>query len=191
MLSKMSSRREFTWDRVSLVLFLIIEAAALLLFAKLIRPELVSSTTHAAQLVACGIVLPYIVWSWLIGFITFQHHTNPRTTWFKDESEWSYFAGMIQNSVHLVFPRFIELMLHDVLDHTAHHADPNIPLYRLHASQRHLEQSFPGEIVVTVCNLLQFYRSLSICKLYDYENHQWLYFSGAPSAPPTLVNRAS
>jgi omega-6 fatty acid desaturase (delta-12 desaturase) len=141
--------------------------------------------------VACAVVLPYAIWNWLMAFVTIQHHTHPASPWFKDPEQWSFFHGQVHGTVHLRLPRWMELIFHNILDHTAHHVDPKIPLYRLHDAQRHLEEGFPGEVIVMQGSIPALHRVLRACKLYDYDRHCWLNFKGQPSAPPIPMRRWS
>jgi omega-6 fatty acid desaturase (delta-12 desaturase) len=136
---------------------------------------------------ACGTVLgPFIIWNWIVGFLTFQHHTHPKVAWYGDESEWSFYRGHLQGTVHVVFPRWLELLLHNIMDHTAHHIDPKIPLYSLHECQEKLERAFPADVVILKWTLGQYFTTLSRCKLYDYKEHCWLDFHGNPTSEPII-----
>ena len=115
---------KFQADRLLIIAYFTTEVTVLLHFTKL-------STRHfeaEAMIILIGVVLRYAIWNWIIGFITFQHHTHQSVCWYKNENDWSFFAGQIRSSVHLQFPRIVEMVLHNVLDHTAHHVDPKIPL---------------------------------------------------------------
>src|SRR4029079_17404395 len=74
-----------------------------------------------AAVAALGVAVPFLAFTWLMGFATFQHHTHPRVLWYDDESEWSYFRSQVQGTVHVEFPRWVELLLHNIMEHTAHH----------------------------------------------------------------------
>ena len=112
------------------------------------RADTLGIHSHAlAQLVllTVGIILPFAFWNWSMGFVIFQHHTHPEVPWFKDVAEWTFFEGQVQSVVHVELPRPIELFLHNILDHTAHHVDPKIPLYNLPNARRNLESAVSDE----------------------------------------------
>jgi omega-6 fatty acid desaturase (delta-12 desaturase) len=138
---------------------------------------------------ALGIILPFGIWNWLMAFVTIQHHTHPQSPWFNNAEEWSFFHAQVHGTVHVRLPRWIELLFHNILDHTAHHVDPKIPLYNLPRCQRGLEDRFPAEIIVQQSSIPALHRILRACKLYDYEHHCWLGFDGNPSALPIPLNR--
>jgi omega-6 fatty acid desaturase (delta-12 desaturase) len=106
--------------------------------------------------------------------------------WYNDEEEWSFFKGQVQNGVHVRLPRLVEVLLHNIMDHTAHHVDMKIPLYNLPAQQKRLEAAYPDDITISPWEVLAFHRTLRICQLYDYENHRWLRFDGTPTTARLL-----
>jgi fatty acid desaturase len=50
--------------------------------------------------------------------------------------------------VHLTFGRYWGALLHHIMEHTAHHVDMSVPLYRLKQAQKKLETMLPGRIVI-------------------------------------------
>jgi len=129
-----------------------------------------------------GWALPYIVWNWMAGFLTFFQHTNERVQWYDQREEWSFVKGALQGTVRVVFPRAVDLILHNVMFHTAHHVDTRIPLYCLPKAQQALEDAYDPNVVRVPFTLRSALATLQRCKLYDYRAHQWLDFGGQPPA---------
>lgn len=177
----------FRRDRVLVITFVAAEMAAASL-----APSAGSLDPFAAAAISVlvAVVMPFLVWNWVMAFATFQHHTHPAVPWYDREEDWSFFAGQVESSVRVRLPWFAEKLLHNIMDHTAHHVDPKIPLYNLPAQQTRLEGAFANEIVIEPWNLLAFARTLRACKLYDYENHRWLAFDGTPTTDRLLPPRA-
>jgi omega-6 fatty acid desaturase (delta-12 desaturase) len=144
---------------------------------------------HAMMNIACAILIPYGIWNWLMAFVTIQHHTHPKAPWFRNVEEWSFFHGQVHGTIHVRLPRVIELLFHNILDHTAHHVDPKIPLYHLPSCQKRLEETFSDDVVIEHSSIPALARVLRVCKLYDYDRHCWLDFEGKPSAPPVPLQR--
>ena len=119
--------------------------------------------------VLLSVVLPFLIWNWVMGFIIFNHHTHPSARFFKCGSEWRFFEAQIQGTVHVVFPRAIGWLLTHIMEHTAHHFDANIPCYRLPAAPRFIERRLAANLMAT-CRC---------CQLYDYEHHRWVPFGEA------------
>lgn len=132
-----------------------------------------------------ALAVPFLAFSWLMGFATFQHHTHPRVVWYANEPEWSFFRSQVEGTVHIVFPRWIERLLHNIMEHTAHHVDTRVPLYRLENAQRAVEASFGEERVITErFTFVGMSRTFAACQLYDFDRHQWLTFDGTPTTEP-------
>ncbi len=165
-------RRVFEWDRAIVVFWLTIQMASIWLAGHRTPGGFLLTTLWA-------IVVPATIFFWSMGFAIFLHHTNPRAPWFGSEHEWSYFRGQVRSGVHMGFPWPIEQYLHHIMDHTAHHADPQIPLYRLQESQEKLEAAYPREIIHEPFTRRTWLRTLRICRLYDYDNHWWTDYDGA------------
>ncbi len=129
---------------------------------------------------AQAVALPFATFCWLGGLCTFLHHSHPRLRWFDSRAEWSNRRGALEGTAHVVFPWPINLLTHNVMDHTIHHLDPRVPLVRLAAAQRGLEASQPGVVTEPFC-LAALWRTLRVCQLYDYRRHCWLAFDGTPT----------
>ena len=88
--------------------------------------------------------------------------------------------------MHIELPRPVELVLHNIMEHTAHHADPRVPLYNLEQAQKNLEAAYGDNIVVVPFTLGGLFKTLRTCRLFDYENHRWLDWDGTPTTRPLL-----
>ena len=148
-----------------------------------------NSLLVSAGLLTLGVVVPFLVWNWVMGILILMHHTHPTVPWYGDVDDWSYYAGQVQSTVHIELPRPIELVLHNIMEHTAHHADPRVPLYNLEKAQKNLEHAYGGEIVVVPFSVRGFFNTLRTCRLFDYENHRWLDWDGTPTTEPLLRRR--
>ena len=129
--------------------------------------------------VLLSVVLPFLIWNWLMGFIIFNHHTHPSARFFKCRSEWRFSEAQLQGTVHVVFPRAIGWLLTHIMEHTAHHFDVNIPFYRLRAAQRFIERRLAGQLIVERWSFRRFLATCRCCQLYDYEHHGWVPFAEA------------
>jgi omega-6 fatty acid desaturase (delta-12 desaturase) len=177
------------FDRVLVGSFFIFQIVILLAFGHASSLGIGSPILAGAVLLAVGIVAPYLFWNWCMGFVIYLHHTHPEVPWFGDKEQWTFFAGQVGCVVHVELPRPIELFLHNILDHTAHHVDPKIPLYNLPDAQRRLEDAYPEQIKVVPFTLGGFRRTLKTCRLYDYDTHQWLDYDGVPLSEPIQFRR--
>jgi omega-6 fatty acid desaturase (delta-12 desaturase) len=126
---------------------------------------------------AAGVVWPFVVWNWLMGWAIFDHHTHPQVPWFDKEQEWRAAQAQSRCTVHIVLPRVVDVLLHYIMQHTAHHLDVTIPLYNLRAAQSAIDGA-GAAIVVYRWTPFTFLRHLRVCKLYDFEKRCWTDFEG-------------
>jgi omega-6 fatty acid desaturase (delta-12 desaturase) len=132
-----------------------------------------------------GVLWPFTVWNWTMGWAIFEHHTHPRVPWFADETEWRAAEAQSRCTVHAVLPKAVDLVIHNIMQHTAHHLDVTIPLYRLGEAQTGVEAACRDVAVVEPWSMGRFFRHLRTCKLYDFERRCWLGFDGKPTTAPT------
>ena len=136
-----------------------------------------------AWLEAIGFGLPFLFWNGLIGFVVYVHHTHPGVSWHQDKAAWSASQPFVSTTVHLTFRSAFGSVLHHIMEHTAHHVDMGIPLYRLKAAQALLERKLAGYIVVQPFSWRWYRDTARRCKLYDFELGRWTDFRGRPTQP--------
>ena len=148
---------------------------------------------ESAGLVLVGFVLPQMMWNWLIGFLILQQHTHPRVPWYSelDSPSPSYFQAQVRATPHLHFPAPFRWAMRHVMEHTAHHADPSVPLYRLADAQRELTRAYRRDMVRVLWTPGGFLRTLRVCRLYDYAAHRWVDYDGTPLTRPLLPTPAA
>jgi len=184
---KTAGRNGLFWaDRLSVVAFAILQIVICVFYTD--RTGLGSNQFLVGLgLLLTGIVIPFVLWNWIMGFVVYQHHTHPRVPWYGDETDWTFYAGQVQSVVHVELPRPIELILHNIMEHTAHHVDPRIPLYNLEDCQKKLEQAYGPDLIVFPFTFGGYFQTLRTCRLFDYENHRWLDWDGTPTTEPLLT----
>ena len=170
--------------------FVIVQAAVILWFGRGYTLGIHSHFWSQVTMLLMGIVLPFSIWNAAMGFVIFQHHTHPEVPWFADVKEWTFFGGQVESVIHVELPKPIELFLHNIMDHTAHHVDPKIPLYNLPHAQKNLEAAYPTNIKVVEWTLKGFLNTFAVCRLYDYENHRWTDYNGMPTSAQHKLGRA-
>jgi acyl-lipid omega-6 desaturase (Delta-12 desaturase) len=145
--------------------------------------------SSAAAAVGWGFAAPFVVWNMLMGATTYMQHTHRRAPWFAEQTEWRGVAGQEELSVHVMAPRWYGAISHHIMDHPAHHVHPKIPLYRLAAAQRRLNELLGERAIVQRFTPAYLWHTLSCCKLYDYREHRWLDFAGRATSACTLPER--
>ena len=142
--------------------------------------------TGAAASVLWGFAVPFLVWNAYMGATTYIQHTHQRVAWFEALSEWRRLDGQQESSVHLVVPRWYGLISHHIMEHPAHHVHPKVPLYRIAAAQRRLNELLGERAVIQRFSPRYLLTTMARCKLYDFRRHCWLDFAGRPTSDCTL-----
>jgi omega-6 fatty acid desaturase (delta-12 desaturase) len=84
----------------------------------------------------------------------------------------------------------MDRLMHNIMEHNAHHLNPGIPMFALRAAQQVLHDKFP-ELCEYRIGRRTYMDVVQRCKLYDFANHQWLDFNGKVTARVTLANAAA
>jgi len=164
-------RPEFTWDSLLVTVFAALWIAVLAVYS----PAGAGATTLA---IALGYLLPFLVWNWTVGFVVYLHHTHPDVVWYADKSSWLKAQGILNGTVRYKIRPWWNLLLHNIMEHAAHHLDARIPLYRLKAAQAELARLVP-DIPVIELSMRQYWRTVRQCKLFDFERRVWVGFPRA------------
>ena len=168
----MSTRRpQFILDSAMVAAFGLAWVVALIFAAHLTAQAL-------APVLICGFAIPFFFWCSMIGFVVYVQHTHVRVSWYDDRTEWARSQPFISTTVHLTFPLRFGAVLHHIMEHTAHHLDMGIPLYRLKDAQQTLEQLLPGRIVIQPFSWRWYFDTARRCKLYDFRSRRWTSFTG-------------
>jgi len=172
----------FQLDRLLVLGFLALQGLA----AWWLASERPASVLPPVVYAILAVILPWLLWIWFMGFVSFIQHTHPRMAWYDREDEWSFYHVQLKSTAHVVFPWPVGHILHNIMEHPAHHLDPTIPLYELPRSQKQLEQSCPEHAVVIPWTVRDYFRTCAACKLYDFRRHCWTDFAGVPTTPTGL-----
>lgn len=174
-----NDRVRFQLDRLFVLAYLTILIAVLWNAAEI-------TGQSVSAMLALGLLLPQLVFQSAMSFVSYVHHTHTRAPWYRSDQDYVYFNSQVRSTVHSEFPAPIEFVLHRILDHTAHHSDPRVPLYNLHSTQAALERMYPLEVIHEPWSLRKFLRTMRTCRLYDYENLRWLDWDGTPLTAPSV-----
>lgn len=166
-----TQRKVFFWDGVLVSVFGIAWALAMVGFAVLTSQSILS-------LLFFGWFLPLAFWFSMIGWVVYVQHTHTSIIWHDNKVEWAKAQPFVSTTVHLLFNFKFGSILHHIMEHTAHHVDMSIPLYRLKQAQARLEELLPERIVVQKFSWRWYFKTARSCKLYDFTNKRWLNFKG-------------
>lgn len=158
-------RSEFFWDSMLVTVFAALWIAGLAVY---------SHGSIAVSLVL-GFLIPFLVWNWTVGFVVYLHHTHPDFVWYADKSSWLKEQGILHGTVRYRIRPWWNFLLHNIMEHAAHHLDAKIPLYRLKAAQTALAKLVP-EIPEIELSMRTYWRTVRECKLFDFERKVWVRF---------------
>jgi omega-6 fatty acid desaturase (delta-12 desaturase) len=114
--------------------------------------------------------------------VTVIQHTGPDVKWSVPTGRPSTPAQKMHGTVRIRFPEPIDLLFHRLMQHTAHHLNPIIPLYSLKAAQRSLDESHPDKVINVHWTPAYHMRLTRECKLYDPDADGWCDFDFRPTA---------
>jgi omega-6 fatty acid desaturase (delta-12 desaturase) len=179
-------RLRFQFDRLLVFAFFIFQVVAVYSMACMMPGLFLAPLPYAL----IEVTLPWMIWIQFMGFFSFIQHTHPRLAWYDDPKEWSFYVVQLKSSAHVVFPFPIERLLNNIMDHTAHHIDPAIPLYHLPKCQRLLERSCAEHAAVVRWSPAQYLELCRVCKLYDFRLHCWTDFEGNATSEAGLPDKS-
>ncbi len=142
----------------------------------------------ALSAILLAIVLPFLIFNMMISVAIFLHHTHYRVAWYRDVEQWKRERGALYGTVHVVFPWLLRKVVLNIMEHTAHHVSPGVPLYQLQAKQDAVEEQ---DVVVWAFTLAEYENVCARCKLFDYGLGRWTDFRGNAMSDPLLGMRAS
>ncbi|MBK9181155.1 MAG: fatty acid desaturase [Acidimicrobiales bacterium] len=129
---------------------------------------------RAGWLVLMALVIPFLVFSHVIGWTVYVHHIAPDIRWWPAR-EWTQFRGQMESTTILEFPAVVDVLwFHHIFVHTPHHVDPRIPFHRLPRAAAAIEQAFPDVVRRQRWSLRRYLRDTKACKLYDADAAHWV-----------------
>ena len=123
-----------------------------------------------------GVVIPFLLWSGCIGFVTYCQHTHPSIAWYASKAEWTSEKAFLQSTAHNHFTFPMGGLFHWIFEHPAHHVDMLIPFYQLRAAQSAFHASAGEMSRVVNLTWADYWRNARACGLYDFELSRWLAF---------------
>lgn len=131
-----------------------------------------------------GLLIPFLVWNLFISFVTVIQHTGPDVKWSVPTGRPSTPKQKLHGTVRIRFPEPFDILFHRLMQHSAHHLNPIIPMYSLKAAQRNLEENHGDEVISVRWTPSYHLRLVRTCKLYDPKRDCWCDFDFQPTTPP-------
>ncbi|GJV68601.1 omega-6 fatty acid desaturase, chloroplastic [Tanacetum coccineum] len=163
------------------------------------KSVLISATSYALGLFMIAkspwYLLP-LAWAWtgtaVTGMSTFTmvHHTAPHIP-FKSSEEWNAAQAQLSGTVHCDYPRWIEILCHDINVHIPHHVSSKIPSYNLRAAHKSLQDNWGKYMNEASWNWRLMKTILTVCHVYNEERNYISFEEVAPeiSQPIAFLKR--
>jgi omega-6 fatty acid desaturase (delta-12 desaturase) len=118
-------------------------------------------------------LVPFIGWSYMIGFAVYVHHIDPEIPW-HGRADWDRFKGQMEGTTVLYMPAWSNFFFHNIFLHVPHHVDMRIPFYQLPQATRAILENFGEHVRVRRFRLRDYLRATRRCKLFDFDAGRWV-----------------
>ena len=169
----------FKLPEFNLQFFIIKIATLVLALASLYISYSITGSLFAAF---CAVVIPFIVFNYVIAFFVYLHHTHPSIPYFRTREQWSFAVGGICCSTVIRMSKLSEILTHNIMIHVPHHVDFRVPFYNLKGAYQDLRQEYSQHITEYKFTWSKVLGIFNQCKLFDYENQKWYSFEEAKEA---------
>lgn len=120
-----------------------VSIAAVVIFAAVFFPTLII-TTGLWGFVKFWL-MPWLVFHFWMSTFTLVHHTAPHIP-FHPTATWHAAAAQLTGTVHCTYPRWVEILCHDINVHVPHHISVAVPAYNLRLAHQSLKQTWGSAI---------------------------------------------
>lgn len=120
-----------------------VSIAAVVIFGAVFFPTLIL-TTGIWGFVKFWL-LPWLVYHFWMSTFTIVHHTYPNIP-FRPAETWNAAESQLAGTVHCDYPRWVEILCHDINVHVPHHISVAIPSYNLRMAHASLKQNWGSYI---------------------------------------------
>jgi len=135
-------------------------------FAAIVFPILIA-TTGIWGFVKFWLI-PWMVYHFWMSTFTIVHHTIPEIS-FQPEETWNAGDAQLAGTVHCNYPRWVEVLCHDINVHVPHHVSTGIPSYNLRKAHQNLKENWGEHIIEREFNLELVKSIANECHLYHPE----------------------
>ncbi len=116
-----------------------LSVTVVLVFAAIAFPILIA-TTGVWGFVKFWL-MPWMVYHFWMSTFTLVHHTDPEIPFYVAD-KWQEVTAQVSGTVHCDYPRWVEILCHDINVHIPHHISTAIPSYNLRLAHRSLQQNW-------------------------------------------------
>jgi len=113
-------------------------------------------------------VVPWFVYHFWMSTFTLVHHTDPDIQ-FSHPEEWNQALAQLEGTVHCSYPRWVEILCHDINVHIPHHISTAIPSYNLRKVHASLQENWGSHLKETKFSWALMQRIVDYCHIFDSE----------------------
>eukprot|EP01018_Ginkgo_biloba_P035358 Gb_08625 [translate_table: standard] len=124
-------------------------------------------------------LMPWLGYHFWMSTFTMVHHTAPHIP-FRASSEWNAAQAQLGGTVHCDYPRWIEVLCHDINVHIPHHISQKIPSYNLRLAHDSLRKNWGKYLNEAKWNWRLMKTIMTKCHIYDKERNYVAFDDGAP-----------
>ncbi|MBA0728522.1 hypothetical protein Golax_001415, partial [Gossypium laxum] len=135
-------------------------------------------------------LMPWLGYHFWMSTFTMVHHTAPHIP-FKHSDEWNAAQAQLNGTVHCDYPRWIEVLCHDINVHIPHHVSSRIPSYNLRAAHKSIQENWGPYLNEATWNWRLMKTIMTVCHVYDKEQNYIGFDELAPNeaSPITFLKR--
>jgi acyl-lipid omega-6 desaturase (Delta-12 desaturase) len=175
-----AARARYRWDSVLVTVGALAWASVVVWVAR-------ETDQNVWLLLALGLLVPFGLWNGIMGFVVYVHHTHPGIAWFQRRQDWQRFRAYLTATANVRLPWGLDRLMHNIMEHNAHHLNPRIPMFSLRRAQQVLKDRFGSDFQSYRLGWVEFRDCVRQCKLYDFANHCWTDFNGRVTARVPLA----
>lgn len=113
-------------------------------------------------------LMPWLVYHFWMSTFTIVHHTAPHIP-FRSRDRWQEAKSQLFGSVHCDYPKWVEVLCHDINVHIPHHVSSAIPSYNLRQAHQILKEKWGSQLNETTFSWKLMQEITDYCHLYDPE----------------------
>eukprot|EP00889_Picochlorum_renovo_P007913 jgi/Picre1/34943/NNA_002409.t1 len=115
-------------------------------------------------------LMPWLGYHFWMSTFTVIHHTAPHIP-FKPAETWNAAKAQLSGTVHCDFPRWVEILCHDISVHVPHHVNAKIPWYNLRAANESLRKNWGEYMTECDFNWRMMKNIFTECHVYDEKDN--------------------
>ncbi|BBN09957.1 acyl-lipid omega-6 desaturase (Delta-12 desaturase) [Marchantia polymorpha subsp. ruderalis] len=115
-------------------------------------------------------LMPWLGYHFWMSTFTMVHHTAPHIP-FKDVKDWNSAAAQLGGTVHCDYPKWVEVLCHDISVHIPHHVSQKIPSYNLRMAHDSIEKNWGKHVNKCTWNWRLMKTIMTQCHFYDEEKN--------------------